>query len=149
MTVAEKTININRPQQEVFDFASNPVNAHKWQHTVKSQKWTSEDPHGVGSTQRGVTRFLGRDVETILEYTAWDPPNHFARKMVNGPFPFEGRMRFEPNGNGTLVAMIGQTEAGGFFKLARGLLKKQMESNIESDLESLKILLESGSEETS
>ena len=61
MFSVEKSIFINRPQREVFDFESNPANAHKWETQVISVERSSEGPHGVGSTQRSVTRFLGRD----------------------------------------------------------------------------------------
>ena len=49
MFTIEKSIFINRPQQEVFDFTSDPANAHKWQSQVLSVEWSSESPHGVGS----------------------------------------------------------------------------------------------------
>lgn len=57
----EKSIFINRPQQEVFDFESDPANVHKWETQEISVEWSSEGPHGVGSTQSSITRFLGRD----------------------------------------------------------------------------------------
>jgi len=31
MITVEKTVFINRPQQEVFDFASEPANSPKWE----------------------------------------------------------------------------------------------------------------------
>ena len=146
----EKSMFINRPQQEVFDFATDPANAHKWQSAVKSEKWTSEGPHGVGSTRHVViSGFLGRDTESDLEYTIWDPPNEFYWKGVNGPFPMEIGAKCEPKGNGTQVTVFGQVEPGGFFKLAEGLVKKQIESQMDSDFEALKQMLEAVPEKTS
>jgi uncharacterized membrane protein len=142
----EKTIFINCPQQEAFDYASDPANAHKWQSQVLSVEWSSDSPHGVGSTQRAVARFLGRDIETNSEITMWDPPNQHGFKAVGGPVPIEGGMKFVPEGNGTKVIMGGQIEAGGFFKLAEVLVKKQLESQFVTNLEALKLLLESDSE---
>ena len=146
MFTIEKTIVINRPEQEVFDFASNPANAHKWQSNLKSKKWTSEGPHGVDSTQRVVARFLGRDMEATNEYTVWDPPNQNNFKTIDSPIPIEEGMRFDPNGNSTKVTWRMQLETGGFFKLVEGLLKKQAESQSVTNLEALKLLLEAGSE---
>jgi carbon monoxide dehydrogenase subunit G len=142
MITVEKTIFINRPQQAVFDYESDPANAHKWQSNFMSVEWTSAEPHGVGSTQRSVSRFLGRDIETTVQFTIWDPPNKTNAKSVSGPVQVEAEMKFEPEGNGTKVTLIGQLEAGGFFKLAEGLLKKQMERHFDTNLEALKILLE-------
>jgi hypothetical protein len=111
-----------------------------------SAEWSSDGPHGVGSTQRSVTRFLGRDIESTSEITVWDPPKQHGFKVVGGPVPVDGLMKFVPEGNGTKVVMGAQVEPGGFFKLAEGLVKKQLESQFETNLETLKLLLESDSE---
>lgn len=142
MITFEKTIFISRPQQEVFDYASDPANAHKWQSNIISVERTSAEPQGVGSTERWISRFLGRDIETTVQVTLWDPPNKTGGKSVSGPIPLEGEMKFEPEGNGTKVTQTGRVEAGGFFKLAEGLLKKQLERQFDTNLEALKLLLE-------
>ncbi len=146
MFTIEKSIFINRSQQEVYDFTSDPANAHKWQGQVLSLEWSSESPHGVGSTQRAVARFLGRDIETNSQITVLDPPNQHGFKSVGGPIPMEGGMRFKPEGNGTKVTMGGQLDVGGFFKLAEGLVKRQLESQFVTNLEALKLLMESDPE---
>jgi uncharacterized membrane protein len=146
MIKLEKSIFINRPQQEVFDFASDPANVYKWQSNFISVEWTSEAPHGVGSTQRSVSRFLGRDIESTVRITVWDPPNRYGFKVVSGPVPVEGDMKFETEGAGIKMTMGGQVKSGGFFKLAEGMVKKQLDSQFVTNLESLKLLLEAGSE---
>jgi len=73
MFTIEKTKVIDRPQQDVFDFSSNPANDHKWHGIIKSKKWISEEPHGVGSTQRVVSRFIGLTLKGTNEYTVWPP----------------------------------------------------------------------------
>lgn len=145
MFTLEKSISINRPQQDVFEFVSDPTNGSKWQSQFLSIEWASAEPHGVGSTQRSVTRFLGRDIETTVQITLWDPPNRYGFKSLSGPVPVEGEMKIEPEGNGTKVTLTGQVEAGGFFKLAEGLVKKQLENQFAANLEALKLLLEADS----
>lgn len=149
MFTIEKSLVINRPQQEVFDYTANPANAHKWQSQVLSSEWSSDGSHGVGSTQRATARFLGRDFEGSSQITVWDPPNEHGFKSIGGPIQIEGGMKFEPEGNGTKATMSGQIEASGFFKLAEGLVKRQLESQFVTNLEALKILLESDSESSS
>jgi len=51
-------------------------------------------------------------------------------------------MKFEPEGTGTKVTMTMSAEANGLFKLAEGLLKKQMERQFDTNLEDLKLLPE-------
>jgi carbon monoxide dehydrogenase subunit G len=140
----EKSILINRPQQEVFDYVTDPANDAKYQSGSEAAEWTSEGPVGVGSTLRSVNKFMGRKIEGISEVTAWDPPNQYAQKSVGGPVPFEMKMVLAAKDNGTQLTLSGQAELGGFFKLAEGLVGKQLEKQMEGDLETLKRLMEAG-----
>jgi carbon monoxide dehydrogenase subunit G len=87
---------------------------------------------------------LGREIESTSEVTAYDPPNTYGQKTLGGPVPFEFTVTFETEDGGTKVTMDGQAEAGGFFKLAEGLVRKQLEKQIETDFDGLKRVLESG-----
>lgn len=140
----EKSIFINRPQQEVFDYVTDPANDAEWIGPSEGAEWTSEDPVGVGSTQRSVNKFMGRKIEDTSEVTAWDPPNEYAQKSVGGPAPFEMKLKLSPKDDGTQLELSGQAEFGGFFKLAEGLVGKQLEKQMESDLKTLKRLMEEG-----
>ncbi len=89
MFTFEKSIFINRPPQEVFDYITNPDNDSDWRSTAVSAEWTSDGPVGVGSTQRTVGKFLGRKIDSTNEVTVWDPPNQFAFKSVEGSIPLK------------------------------------------------------------
>jgi len=67
MYTFEKSIFINRDQQEVWDFISNPVNNTQWKRGAISAEWTSEGPPGVGATLREVAKFMGRTMEGTSE----------------------------------------------------------------------------------
>lgn len=142
MYTFKKSIFINVPQQDLFDFVTNPANDTKWRPSTISVEWTSEGPVGVGSTQRSVDKFLGREIESTSEVTIWDPPNEYTWKSVGGPIPYDLSMKFSPKDNGTQLTFNGQAEIGGFFKLAEGLAGKQFEKQIDADLNSLKAFLE-------
>ena len=140
----EKSIMIDRPQQEVFEFVMNLENDSKWQGTIVSVKQISDGPIGVGSTFRYETKFLGRKSETEIQLTSYDPPNGASVKAVNGPVPFENTYKFESRGDRTQMTFSGQAEIGGFFKMAEGLVGKQLEKQMDSDGAALKKLLEAG-----
>ncbi len=140
----ENSIIINRPQQEVWDFISNPANLSLWSSTAVSAEWTSEGPPGVGSTALEVGKFMGRKIESLSEITGWDPPNEYSRKMVGGPVPGEVTMKLELKENGTQLTISGSAELGGFLKLAEGLFRKQTEKQGQIDFNNLKRLLEDG-----
>ena len=140
----EHSVFINRPQQEVFDFVSNPANDSQWDSGGGTTEMTSEGPLGLGSTFRTTTKFLGRGIEANLENTSWDAPNEYTQKALSGPIPFEVKKTFDPKENGTQLTVSGQVEFGGFIKMAEGLVGKQMEKQIDTDYNALKILLEQG-----
>lgn len=146
MFTFEKSFFISRPQQEVFDFVSDPANATQWQSSTEVAEWTSEGPPGVGSTYRSIVKFLGRKVESTDEITIWDPPKQYSFKTVSGPIPYEATIRFESQEDGTQLTIEGQAEVGGFFKIAEGLVGKQAEKLTDTNFSALKRLLEAGQE---
>ena len=144
MIKIEKSVLINRPQQEVFDFVTDLSNDSKWQASIETVRQISDGPTGVGSTFRYETKLLGRKSETEIQLTSYDPPNGASVKGINGPVPFENTYKFETQNGGTLLTFTGQAEIGGFFKIAEGLAGKQIEKQMDADAAALKNLLEAG-----
>jgi carbon monoxide dehydrogenase subunit G len=146
MNKIENQIFIYRSPQEVFDFITEPTNSMKYQSGTSMAEWTSEDPVGVGSTWKAVTRFMGRDIEGELQITEWQPPTLNSFKTINGPVPFELTIKTEPQGEGTLLTQTGTVEFGGLFKLAEGMVGQQLKKHMEADNQTLKELLENNSQ---
>jgi carbon monoxide dehydrogenase subunit G len=138
-----KSVFIKRSPQEVFDVLTDPPKSAQWQSYIDSAEWTSSDPAGVGSTFKTAGKFMGRNVDTELTVTGWEPPRMVSFKSINGPFPMEVTNTLEAQDGGTLVTSKGQADIGGFFKLAEGLVGKQIEKQIETDNDTLKLLMES------
>jgi uncharacterized membrane protein len=141
MITFEKSIFINRPQQEVFDFLSNLENDAQWRN-LESVKQTSDGPIGAGSTWRETGKFLGREIVLDIEMISDDPPDQFITKTISGPIPMEVTHKFEAQDGGTLVTLSAKAEVGGIFKMAEGLVAKQAEKQFETDWAVLKKLLE-------
>jgi hypothetical protein len=133
---------IRRPQQEVFDFTTDPTNTSRWQSGTRSAQWTSAPPVAVGSVFQSVTKLLGRETRIDALITGWDPLNLWSAKVNNGPMKVEVTNRFESQDGGTLMVQTFQGEVGGFFNMAEGLAFKQMQKQVESDAQTLKTLLE-------
>jgi len=144
MYTFEHSIYINRSPQEVHNFITNPANAPKWQSGTLSAEWASDNPVGVGSTWRSVSKLLGRKIESVNEMTSWNPPNEHRFKLQSGSIPFEATVTCEAKENGTQLTVRGQAEIGGFFKLAEGLVGKQLDKHMEADQAALKLFLEAG-----
>jgi carbon monoxide dehydrogenase subunit G len=142
--VIEKSVQINRPRQQVFDFASNPDNWAKYEGPVESAEWSSEDPPRVGSIAHITSRLMGRKTESTAEITAWDPPSRYGRKAVNMPFAAELTLDFESQANGTQVNFYWQGEFGGLLRIVEGLLGWQLRKAVDKDLAALKRVMEEG-----
>jgi uncharacterized protein YndB with AHSA1/START domain len=144
MFETRNSIFINQPPQAVFSVITDPAKQLLWQSMVESAEWSSNGSQGVGSTQRVVARFLGRKIESEIEFTAWEPPHRIDYKFVNGPYPAEVSNTLQPQGEGTLLTAVSQGEMGSFFKLAEGLVARQLEKQLAANFELLKLLVESG-----
>ena len=142
MVKVESSKTINRPVEEVFAFVTDPANNARWQDGLVESRMTSSGPMGVGAQVTDVRKFLGRDMDSKLEVTAFEPNKKFAQKVVKGPLPFEIILTLEPAGGGTRVNLVAQGEPGGFFKLAEGMVQKQLQNQLEGDAERLKKALE-------
>ena len=142
MIKTESSTFIARPPQEVFDFVSDLSNRPQWDKEVISAEWTSESPIRAGSTYEVVTGFLGRKIQIAVEITGWDPPKSWGVKALSGPFPIEATTKCEAEGNGTRVTETSQAELSGFFKLAKGLLGKQLQKDRDKALAALRVVLE-------
>ena len=141
MLKIESTTIINRPIEEVFGVLSNVENNPKWSAAFLDVNKTSEGPIGVGTTWRGVGKFLGRQVEVELEETEYEPNQKSAQKSTS-PFPSNQQMTFESVDGGTRLNVRFEADTGGFFKLAEPLLASTVKRNIEGELANLKDLME-------
>jgi len=142
MIKVEHSIVINRPVPEVFAFVTDPANNTKWQDGLIESRMTSSGPMEVGAQVTDVRKFLGSDMESKLEVTVFEPNKRFVQKVISGPIQFEIIQTFDPSVNGTKLTILTQGEPGGFFKLAAGMVQKQLGSQLQGDAERLKKVLE-------
>ena len=142
MIKVELSVVVNRPVAEVFAFVTDPANNVKWQEGLVESRLASSGPMGVGAQVTDVRKFLGREMDSRLEVTAYELNKKFSEKVTSGPLKFELVQTFESFGDGTKVSLIAQGEPGGFFKLAEGMVQKQLQSQLEGDSQRLKKALE-------
>jgi carbon monoxide dehydrogenase subunit G len=142
MAKLEQTLTIDRPVEEVFAFVSEPEKQAQWRSGIEEAELTSEGPIGVGSTFREVERFLGRKIESTSEVTEFEPNSKFAFKSTSGPVSFEATITLEESADGTRLSMVGDAELGGFFRIAEPIVIRMASRQMETDLASLKTLLE-------
>jgi uncharacterized protein YndB with AHSA1/START domain len=139
---------INRSQQDVFDFLSNPANLSKWNSNFTSAEWTSSDTPGVGSTYKVLAKMSGGKNEGLFEITQWDPPHRYCYKSISKlPFPIESiesAVTLLPKENNTQLTFESQFGIAGILKFADGMFGKLAEKGDGSNFETVKRLLEAG-----
>ncbi len=141
MIKVEKSIVINRPVEEVFNFVIAEGNYTRWQSGV--QEVVEGGPRNtVGSQFTEVRKFMGQEMRTTLELTGFKPNALWAAKVVKGPVPYTVNMTFEGTEGGTRVTTCVDGEPKGFFKLAENMVAGQLEKSLTEDQQKLKAILE-------
>jgi carbon monoxide dehydrogenase subunit G len=144
MVTVDFELTIARHPEEVYDYLEDPQKVVQWQAWAVEVEQESPGPRGVGTRFRDVRKFLGRKIESTVEFTEYDPPKTLGLKTSGGPIPFRLRQTLEPVGDGTRVHVHAEGEPGGFFKVAEPIVGRSAERQMKSDFETLKDLLESG-----
>lgn len=91
----QASIRIDRPQEAVFDFVTDPRNSAYWQAEVKAFE-TVRQTDGVGTQTRWVFQGGGYEVEAFETVVAVERPSIYASKHImtrflSGPPPDPGR----------------------------------------------------------
>jgi uncharacterized membrane protein len=141
----EMTVEIDRPQVEVFAFLSDLENDPRWRREWVDAQRTSEGPIGVGTTTSLFAKVLGRRTEVVYAVTEYDPGRAVTWKTVRGPLPLTFRRSVEAEGDGTRVTMGYAGDFRGLLGLLRPLIVPMGKRALRGDLPTLKQLLESSS----
>jgi carbon monoxide dehydrogenase subunit G len=141
MIKVENTVTIMKPVEEVYAYTNDPSRTSEWQSGVESVKYPEGTPK-VGTQFVEVRKFMGREMNTTLEITTLEPNVKYAAKTLTGPVSYEVNVTFEKVEEGTKMTTIIEGETGGFFKLAQGMVAKQLEKTLEESSQRLKSLLE-------
>lgn len=81
-------------------------------------------------------------VRSPYEVTGYDPPGRLAGHGTAGPVRFQEEYRLTPDGAATILTQSITATPRGPFRLTPGLLRRQLEKLISSDLDRLKNLVE-------
>jgi uncharacterized protein YndB with AHSA1/START domain len=121
------------------------VAAHTdWARGPQENRELSENPARMGTTWQQVGKFMGKNLVAECRVNVYEENRRFGFSG-DKPFPFQVVWALEPAASGTQLTMTTQSEPGGFFKIATPLLSKSLKSQMESDLLTLKALLEAES----
>jgi carbon monoxide dehydrogenase subunit G len=140
----ELPVEVARPVQEVFAYVTDLERLGEWQPNVVSVTKETEGPMGQGTRLREVRRGpFGRNVEAIVEISAYEPNRRFDLRIVSGPLPIDGSHEFHGTDAGTRVDFVAQGQPGGVLRFAEPLLARVLKRQFSGYYERLKDQLES------
>ena len=140
----EESVEINRPVEEVFEYASNIANFPEWSGPAIDVHKDAPGPLREGDRFTVVTKFLGRRYEQPFELTANEPNRRYTHRAAGGPIPSqEWTYTYEEvSSERTRLTRTVEGEPGGFFRLADPLFERVLKRQVKHDLETLKDLVE-------
>jgi uncharacterized protein YndB with AHSA1/START domain len=145
MPSIEESIEINRPCDEVFDYATDVEHITLYQSNVVDYTQETAGPREKGARDRGTVKVAGKKLDFTQEMVEWEPPHRAVLRSLEAPMSWDLEMRFEELGPSRTRMTIHQEvgELGGFFgRLGDALVTKMYTRDVRSNLENLKSLLE-------
>jgi carbon monoxide dehydrogenase subunit G len=139
---AELTIEVARTPEDVFAYLTDVSNLPAWQSGVHTAQIEDAGEPRLGARIRESRHMLGRELNTTLEITEYDPPRVFSLRALDSPVPFVVRHELEPTDGGTRLTVTGLGDAGLLPGFASGIMARRAEKQFRKDFERLKKLLE-------
>lgn len=132
---------IPAPIDVVAAYAGDPTNAPTWYANIRSVRWRTEPPLGLGSQLDFVARFLGREFAYTYEVTELIPGSRLVMATTQGPFPMRTTYTWESRDSGTLMTLRNDGDPHGFAALAAPVMQRAMRRAMTADLEHLEAVL--------
>jgi len=143
MVTNEKIITINRPVEEVFAYVGDAQNGPKWQPALVEVRRITEGPLGIGTQYSGVRKFMGRRMESVIEYTTYELNKKVVFKSISGSSPLEQSFLFEPTTEGTRITSRLEMQTSGLMGLAEPMIASGLKHEVDANFGILKDMLES------
>jgi uncharacterized protein YndB with AHSA1/START domain len=136
----EFTIEIDRPATKVFEYLADLEKLPEWQGSAIESRADGSLAKGCRITE--CRRLFGREVETVLEVTAYEPPERLTLRSLDGPVRFTVDHRLEEAGGTTLLHFTGEAKPGGMLRFAGPVVESKARHEFRRDFDRLKHLLE-------
>lgn len=138
----KRSILINRPVEEVFDFATDLANASKFLPSVTKAELITEGGMRSGAKFRETRLMNGKERSAVIEVMEHQRPSVHAAGAAMMGMKAVYRFTFAPEGLATRVNMDAEITGNFLWKLFLGMLTKAMEKGDGEYLERLKKAME-------
>ena len=143
-SVISNSITIGRPIEDVFAVLTDVEKTEQWFPAKVKEWWTSEPPHGLGSTRRARVTIGWFTSENDAVATVYEPPRRAGMKGTSPNARFEAMLTFEPVPGGTQVDAAIELSLRGPARLFGGMFARWYGTSWERGLVRLKEMMEAG-----
>ena len=146
MAIVERSVLINRPIEDVFDYVASFENYPKWNHSMVECRRTSEGPTSVGTIFDSRMIYMRQKYSAPLEITEYEPNNRITFYVSKFGFFkwFRGIFSFEKANGTTKVKITAETDLVALFKPMLIIMPILGKRSWGKHLAELKRILESG-----
>ena len=147
MAALVESIEIARPPDDVFAYATDPTRMGEWQESIVRSELQGDGPPGAGKrvTQ---TRRMGKSERTMTaELTEFTPPRAWAGHGIDGPVRAQFKGTVEPLENGARSRVTVELDFKGHgigVLLVPLVVRRQAQRELPKNMQNLKERLESG-----
>jgi len=138
-------IVINRPVDEVFDFAADERNEPEYNPEMTLAEMVTQGPIGVGSKFHCVITGA-RAADMTIEYTEFDRPRRLASTAHLSSMDITGTLLFVPQGQSTKMKWLWNIEPRGFMKLLGPIVRRMGERQELANWTGMKKVIEAQSQ---
>ena len=117
-------IVINRPVEEVFDFAADERNEPRYNPRMVSSELLSPGPVGLGSRFRAVMGSWPRRTTMTTQFTGYQRPRRLALTTHLSAMEIHGSLTFDPVPGGTRMRWSWEVAPRGLLKLMSPLMAR-------------------------
>jgi hypothetical protein len=136
------SVMIERPPEKVFAVLTDVASHTDWARGPEEIKDVSDNPARLGTTWQQVHKLLGKKLLYMMRVNAHEENRKFGFAS-DKPFPMHIIFSLEPVSGGTNLNMVAGGEPASIFgKMAMPILTRSVENQMESDLYTLKAILE-------
>jgi len=136
----ELTVEIARPATEVFGYLTDVEKLPDWQSSVVSVQADESLREGARFVER--RRFLGREAETELEVTAYEPGRRFALRSLRGSVELSIDHELREADGSTRLQVTATARPGRLLRFAGRVVEARARQELHRDFERLKEVLE-------
>jgi uncharacterized protein YndB with AHSA1/START domain len=140
-------VDVARPPEEVFRYATDPARFGEWQSGVVSAHIEGDGAQAVGSRCVMTRRIGGSDRTSTSEITELSPPRTWTVCGIDGPVRADVTVIVDPRQDGTKAHVTIEVDfrGSGMGKLILPMVLREARKEVPQSCQQLKSRLESGS----